>query len=281
MPTNQKRNWILVLVVGVFLFFSLWWVFQNFYEPVRDGVSPEAFAATYGLIALIGGCFGLYVTSRWGWFSSIVGKAVGFLSLGLLAQEFGQVSYSFYSIVLGVEVPYPSIGDLGFFGSMVLYILGAYYLVRLSTLKTSPAKLSFGVNKLAVVIPVIMLVTVYLVFLQDYTFDPENALAAVLDFSAPLLQSVYLSLALIAFYYTKRMVSSLMHRKLIFLLFALVFQYVSDFLFLYKVQRDIYVTGGYTDLFYMISYFLMAVAIIYLNFAFNSISSKRGAGISE
>ena len=218
---------------------------------------------------------GLYVCSLWGGFNSLVGKIVGFLSLGLLAQEFGQLSYSYYSVFLGVEVPYPSIGDLGFFGSIPFYIFGSYYLVRICVASVKAASSKFPINTISIIVPSILLVVSYIFLLRGYEPDWENIPGTFLDFAYPLFQAVYVSLALIAFYYTKHMVNGLMHKKVVFLLVALVVQYFADFLFLYKAHRDLYVTAGVTDFTYLIAYFLMSLAIINLNSVFEQVKSGK------
>lgn len=270
-----KKNWNLALSLFVFIALFLWWSLLKLLPSLSTTNNVEMFAASYGIMALVGGVFGFYTCKKLGGFNNIIGKFIGFLSLGLLAQEFGQLAYSYYSIVLGVEVPYPSVGDIGFYGSMFLYILGAYYLVKFCTARITANKLTIEVNPFVVVIPLAMLAVSYLVFLKDYVADFSNLLVTILDFSAPLIQSIYVSLALIAYFYTKNIANSTIHKSILFLLFALVFQYVSDFVFLYKANRDLYVTAGVTDLMYLISYFLMTFAIIKLHNVFEQSRSAK------
>lgn len=233
------------------------------------------FADTYAVVALFGGLVGLFLSGKWGGFSSLLGKVVLCLSIGLLAQVFGQFSYAFYARVLGVEVPYPSIGDLGFFGSIPFYIFGSYYLVRICVASVKGVSSRFPVNSISIVVPVIMLVVSYIFLLRGYEPGWENIPGTFLDFGYPLFQAVYVSLAFVAFYYTKRMINGIMHKKVVFLLVALVVQYLADFLFLYKAHRDLYTTAGITDLTYLVAYFLMSLAIINLNSVFEQIKNGK------
>jgi len=66
----------------------------------------------------------------------------------------------------------------------------------------------------------------------------------------------------------------LMKRKMLFLIAALVCQYVSDFTFLYMASRGLPYVGGVVDYLYLMSYFLMTLAIIELDSAFER--SKNG-----
>jgi hypothetical protein len=263
--------------IFVFLIFSIWFFILHAFPNYATDRSLEILAAVYGIMALFGGIIGMYVSSRWGGFSSLLGKALGFFSLGLLAQEFGQLSYSYYSIALGIDVPYPSIGDLGFFGSIPLYALGAYYLIKicLAWVGNNDGKERKRVNGLAFVVPVAMLAVTYLFLLRGYEPDMDNNAGTFLDFAYPLFQAGYVSLALVCFYYTKSLFNSVMHKNIVFLLIALIVQYFADFLFLFKVHRDLYVTGGVTDFTYLVAYFLMTIAIINMNSVFEQIKNGK------
>lgn len=270
----------LAFVLGaVFSFFLCWWLVVNFFSSVLPS-DPDLFADTYAVVALFGGLVGVYLAfAKWGGWGSVLGKVIMLLSIGLLAQVFGQFSYAYYARVLGVEVPYPSIGDIGFYGSMFFYIAGAYYLVKLCAGVTKVSKATTRIHPLVLLIPLSMLATAYLVFIKDYEFDPSDRLITLLDFTAPLLQSVYVSLALVAFYFTRDIVNGIMHKKVVFLLIALVAQYLADFLFLYKAHKDLYTTAGITDLTYLVAYFLMSLAIINLNSVFEQL--KNGKSIMD
>ncbi len=268
-------SWLLTVPVVLFSFFLIWWALLNFTNIFVDSDSMADFADTYATVALFGGLVGLFFSGRWGGFSSLLGKVVLCLSIGLLFQVFGQFSYAFYARVLGVEVPYPSIGDLGFFGSIPFYILGSYYLVRICLVSVKATSSRFPINPISIVVPVILLVVSYIFLLRGYEPDLENIPGAFLDFGYPLFQAVYVSLALIAFYYTKRMVNGLMHKKVVFLLVALIVQYLADFLFIYKAHRGLYVTAGITDLTYLVAYFLMSLAIINLNSVFERFKNGK------
>ena len=131
-----KKDWAAQVAVGLFVFFTLWWGFINLFLP-RDNVLYEYFGHTYGLIAVWGGIWGFLISKGWGGAKSIMGRALIMFGLGLFAQEFGQLAYSYYIFVLKIEVPYPSIGDIGFFGTIPFYIYGSYLLAKASGVKVS------------------------------------------------------------------------------------------------------------------------------------------------
>lgn len=220
------------------------------------------FAATYGLICLWGGGWGLIISKKWGGLSSTIGKAIIFLSCGLLAQEFGQLVFSFYNIFLNVEIPYPSLADIGFFGSIPLYAIGMLLLAKASGATFS---LHLIVNKLQViVIPIVMLVASYLVFLKGYELDLSNPLKTFLDFGYPFGEAIYISMAILTYTLSRKLLGGVMRTKILLFIGAFVVQYIADFNFLYQNSHGTWINGGYGDYIYFLAYVVMTVALLEL-----------------
>src|SRR3989338_8679915 len=123
MLKNILRSKLTFVFVFYYLFLVFWWL-----KIAISGItiSPEnhLFNFSYTFIALLGGLYGLYVARKvWGGFRSVIGRGLIFLSLGLLGEWFGSTIWSYFNIVQQVEVPYPSIADLGFFSIIPLYAL--------------------------------------------------------------------------------------------------------------------------------------------------------------
>lgn len=257
MKQNLK---IFALLSGiVFLIFTVWWALLRF-EVEPFGLNGDVFSDTYGVLALLGGFTGLYVSKKWGWTKSTLGKSLLAFSAGLLAQAFGQFVYSMYFFFLHTEVPYPSIGDIGYFGSVLLYIYGIFLLAKVSGAKLSLQLISS--KFLALVIPLAILVASYVFFLKGYVFGESSTLATLLDFGYPLGQAIYISLAILTFMLSRKILGGIMRGRILFVLFALVVQYVADFTFLYKASRETWVAGGVSDFLYLVSYLVMTLALI-------------------
>ncbi len=246
----------------IFLALSGWWVYiaVNGLQGT-DRPQAELFGASYGLMALYGGVVGLFVSKKWGGFKSQIGKAVGFFALGLLAQEFGQLTYSYLG--MNSEVPYPSIGDIGYFGSVILYTLGVWQLAKAAgvgfSLKDRNKKI------IATILPLVLLTASYLYFLRGYEFDfssVTSSIAVILDFGYPLGQTVYLVIALMTYLLSRSLLGGIMKNVVLFLLFALAVQYLADFMFLYQTHNETWKTAGINDYVYLTSYFIMTIALI-------------------
>lgn len=239
---------------------------------LRDTAQNNSFTLIYPLLSLVGGVAGVVFSRKWGGFNSYFGSAISFFSIGLLAQFFGQAAYAFYIYVQGIEVPYPSIGDIGYFGSAIFYICGAYFLAQVAGIKISFKSLK---NKfLAFLIPAALLGFSYLFFLRGYEFDLANSAKIFLDFGYPFSQAIYVSIAILAFLASRKVLGGLMQKPILFLILALTIQYLCDFMFLYQANKGTWHVGGINDYLYLVSYLCMTLGLVYVNNIFEKIKES-------
>ncbi len=263
------RNKFIYIPIVLFLAISGWWLYIGSFDLNSTENARQIWAAIYQIMALYGGIAGLIISKNWGGYRSTFGRAILFFSLSLFLQSFGQSTYSYYIFFQKIEVPYPSIGDIGFFGSVVAYI---YAVVLLSKLSGAKINLRSAKGKLiSLLIPLGMLVFSYLFFLQGYDFDWSNKLKIFLDFAYPLGEAIYVSIAILTLVMSKNVLGGLMKRPILFLIFALIFQYISDFTFLYQASKGTWYVGGLNDYLYFVSYLLMTTGLIYLDSVFEKI----------
>lgn len=261
MVDTLKKEWFAKLAFVYFLFITAWWSII-FLTGQEETFNNYLFGASYGLIALWGGIWGLIISKRWGGYSSALGRSIIVLSLGLLAQEFGQIIFSAHNIFLEIEIPYPSLADVGFFGSIPLYIYGIFLLLKASGVKFSFNKL---VNQLqAFIIPLFMLSLSYLVFLKDYEFDYGSPLVIFLDFGYPFGEAIYISIAILTYSLSKNLLGGVMRNKIVFIVGAFIMQYMAEFNFLYQNSRGTWINGGYGDYLYFLAYFMMTIGLMQL-----------------
>ena len=263
-----KKEWSAQLAVLFFVLMTAWWLFI-FLSGFQETPQNYAFAATYGLICLLGGFYGIWYAQKWGGFYSVVGRTMIVLSLGLLFQEFGQIVFSFYNIYLGVEVPYPSLADLGFFGSIPFYIWGAILLAKAAGSKFSLKSFSNQIQAFA--IPIFMLVLTYMFFLRGYEVDWTDSLKVFLDFGYPLGEAIYISIAILAYSLSRKILGGVMRNKILFLIGAFIIQYIADFNFLFQSSRGTWINGSYGDYLYFLAYFMMTLGLIQLKTVLNKL----------
>src|SRR3989344_2080593 len=251
--------------VTIFLFvvFTIWWILLSPLSP--ESPYPESrtiWSVSYQLIALWGGVNGLLIATKWGGTKSIVGRSVIAFSVGLLLQSFGQSVYSYYLLGLHIDAPYPSLGDIGFFGTIPFYIYGTLLLAKASGVKVSIR--SFRAKLQAIIIPAVILTISYYFFLRGYEFDWTHSLTVFLDFGYPLGDAIYVSLTILTFLLSRKFLGGIMRKPILFILASLVFEYIADFTFLYTASNETYFAGSYVDFLYLTAYSLMAIALIRL-----------------
>ncbi len=261
---NRKTQILVFLFITIIV-----WRVSLIFIPSDSGL--YWWGALYQIIALYGAIFGFAIAQKWGGFKSAMGRTVLAFSSGLLLQSFGQATSSYYVYTTGT-VPYPAIGDIGFFGSVLFYITGIILLSRASNIQSVFKSISHKIR--IVIFPLIMLSVSYWVFLNNYVFDWSNKVKVFLDFGYPLGQAFYVSVAILLLISTKKMWGGVMRKPIFLLLIALVTQYTSDFMFLYQSNNNTYVGGGSVDCMYFVSYFLMAFSLIYLSNVFHKIQSE-------
>lgn len=269
---SKIKNHLTLIACSIFVFFSAWWVVLQFTtEP--DSIVREWFSATYCIMALFGSVIGIKIAKEWGGWKSLIGRGMLMLSFGLLAQVFGQVTYSLYTLLFHVEVPYPSVGDIGYFGMIPIYIYAVWLFGK--ALGGNISMRSFKNKLQAIILPILLLAGSYWIFLRNYTFDWDHPLTVFLDWVYPLGPAVFISLAILVFLFSRKYLGGIMRTAILLVLFALLLQYIADFVFLYTVNNETWTTAAYNDYQYFIAYFVMTLAIIRFNVAFEKISGKQ------
>jgi hypothetical protein len=261
----------LIPLILIFLLFSLWWVAIQIGILSEDFSHRDIFAATYGLTALYGAIIGIHISLKWGGTSSLVGKSLFLFSFGLLFQEFGQLAYSYYIYFQRIDIPYPSIGDIGYFGSIPIYILGVYYLSKASGTKLS----SLQSKLLVILIPLVLLVSSYYIFLNGYQPDWKHPLAMFLDFAYPFGQAIYISLAILSYILSVKTLGGKLKWPVLSILIALTIQYFADFTFLYQANNGTWTTAGINDYMYLVSYFVMTFALLTFGNVLNKLNNGQ------
>lgn len=258
MFANPLKNKVTYLFLLAFAVVAAWWL-QIFASGTVETDQNYLFGLLYAFIALGGGVYGLVISKRWGGFKSAVGRGIIFFSLGLLGEWFGQTVWSYYNLVARVEVPYPSIADLGYFSIIPFYALG-----MLSFAKAAGAKFSLRSIRGKLVLILVPLVAVgvsYFLFLRNLEVDLSSPIRTFLDFGYPLGEAITISIALITLQLSRGVLGGLMRTRILYLIFALVVQYLTDYTFLYRVAAETYYNADIVDLMYATSFTIMAIGL--------------------
>lgn len=254
--SHTKFTYLLLIL---YIFFVSWWIRLNFAGLPQ----PEAFYfdALYGLIPLLGGLYAIFVVSKiWGGYRSIIGKGIIFIAIGLLAQAFGLEVWTYYNLVLKVELPYPSLADVGYFALIPFYTLGALQFAKAAGgkywIKTAHGKV------FAILIPFIMLLVAYGVFVKNIGFSFEDPIKTFFDFGYPLGEIIPVSIAMFTLSLSKKLLGGKMKTRILYLIFAFFFQFLTEYTFLYLTGINMLQNGGLSDILYLTSYMIISMALI-------------------
>jgi len=153
----------------VLLFSALlgYWFYVNFITSNED--LTYIFTSVYCTIAFVGGILGIICANSWGGSSSKIGIALLCLSFGLLFQFAFQISYSVYYFVLGIENPYPSLGDLFYVLGNLAFLLG---IIKLYTVLFQQNATSKHIRVVGFLISIGLVVT-YITLYLKYVYSPE------------------------------------------------------------------------------------------------------------
>lgn len=257
---KSKFSWFIVIY---YLILLAWWV-KILISGQKEGFENNLFGAIYPLLALVGGINGLKISRIYGGWSSVMGRGIIYLSLALLGQVFGQFIWSYYNIISKVEVPYPSVADIGYFLVIPFNILAMWSFAKASGVKLSLGKISGKIQ--AALIPLILLIIAYVLFLRDYEFDFSNPIKIFLDFAYPTGEAIYISLAIITYILCRNLLGGIMRHKILFFIFAFTVQFLTDYTFLYSVSHEFYYNAGIVDLMYATSFAIYSLALLNLKF---------------
>ncbi len=107
-----------------------------------------------------------------------------------------------------------------------------------------------------------MVLIAYILLLQNYQFDPQDPIKTFLDFGYPIGDTFYISIALVTFILSRNILDGIMRSKALFVLLALFFQFLADYILLYNPEA--YTAGDLLDFINLISYFIMTIALLSL-----------------
>ncbi len=258
----------IIIPTILFIFFTGWFLYLHVVHADPESTSAQVWAASYQIVALVGAFYGLYYSRIWGGWKSVLGRANIMFAIGLFLQAFGQSVFSYF-FYIGVEAPYPSLADAGFFGSIFFYIYAIVLLSRAMGVHDSLK--SFSKKVVYLLLPIALLIMTYVLFLKDYSVDPSSPLTTFLDFGYPIGQVIYVALAVSAYISSRNFLGGVMRKPIVLFIAALVVQYVADFVFLLQTSNGTYTGSQNVDYIYFLAYFLMTISLIRLGSVFYKI----------
>lgn len=250
-------------LTGFYVAMLLLWLTIQFLHS-QSGQINLAFVFLYGFIPLLGGIFGIHQSEKWGLFKSAMGKALFFLSLGLITWSIGEMIWTlYYNLVMQVEIPYPSLADASFIISWPLWIIGIWNLSKATGAK-------YGLRKntgrlLLIIVPILALLVSYYLLVdvarQGVVELSEEYVGIFFDLAYPILDVVILTIALMVYGLSFKYLGGRFKMPVVLILLSFVVNYFADFTFSYTTAVETYYNGAYPDILFATAMFLMSVGI--------------------
>lgn len=258
---NKYQTLISIYLLGLI---GLWIVVQI--NGTKTSNINYLYSFLFGLTPLFAGLVGINRSKIWGRFGSVLGRAVFFISLGLVFWGFGETIWSYYNFFRHVPAPYPSLADIGFAPSVFFWVVGAAYLSKasgawLAIKRSKRAKLFTIVAVLA-----LSVVSYYLLIRVArggvLVPDGETSLKVVLDVLYPLGDFLAAIFAFVVFTLSFRYFGGLYRTSIGAILAGLGLMYIGDFVFSYTTTVGNYYNGDWGDLLLCIGLFLLSFGVL-------------------
>jgi hypothetical protein len=271
----SRTKLLIIYFVGVVIY----WAVNFFINNKEPNSATYLYQFFFGLIPLVGGITGLLTVARaWGGFRSHLGRALSFLSLGLITWGIGQMFWSYYTVFQIAEVPYPSWADAGYVLSWPLWIIGMVNLSLATGVKFGLRQLK-GKVALFVIPAIAIAISYWLLFLVargGEVATGEGALKLFFDFAYPLGDVAILTLTLLVFGLSFNYLGGKFKPSILAIIAGFVLNYFTDFTFSYTTTQETYYNGHWVDLMFPTVMFLLAYGI--LSFDPKRIKQQGAAG---
>jgi hypothetical protein len=238
-----------------YLFIFAWWIYFYITGKANAGgditLGGALYQFAFGLIPLVGGFLGLFKSKKWGGAKSSVGRALLLISVGAICWGVGQMFWSlYYNIFSQVDIPYPSLADVGYSLSFPFLALG---LINLS--KATGARFSFkqfGGKLLALFITLVGIAAAYYLLIVvarggviDFT---EGGLKLFFDLVYPLGDLVIFLLSALIYGLSFKYLGGRYKLPILSIILGQFVLFLADFSFSYTTTVGSYYNGHWVDM---------------------------------
>lgn len=239
------------LIIFLYYLPVIIWGIVYYFLGIKETPSNYWYQFAFGLIPLLGGIWGILKAKQWGWLKSKVGKSVFFISLGAISWGIGQMFWSlYYNILQQVEVPYPSLADVGYSLSFPFLAIGLFSLSKATgakySLKHRNGKILAGIITLvATILAYYLLIVVARGGVIDFT---EDGLKLFFDLAYPLGDLAILLFSLLIYGLSYNYLGGRYKFSIMSIILGLLVLFLGDFSFSYTTTIGTYYNGHWVDI---------------------------------
>lgn len=263
------------IVIAIFIGMVAWWLFITF-NSYQNTTNNFLYGAVLGLLPIVSSIFGFINAKKWGGFRSVMGRAVTFLSVGLLTWGIGTLVFAYYNIFLNVEVPYPSIADAFYIISWPLWIVSMVNFSKATGVKFQLKRIS---GRLAFfIIPLITIGISYYVLIViargGIVSSFEGLLKTFFDLAYPIGDVAILTIALLIYGLSFNYLGGRFKWSIVITLVGFFMNYFADFTFSYTTTNGTYFVANWVDLIFTVTFFLIGLGVSLLSPTFEKIKNS-------
>ncbi len=220
------------------------------------------------IIPFVGGILGLKNSIAWGGRKSIMGRNSLFLSLGLITWASGMIAWNYYIFFTNIEVPYPSLADVGYVLGLLCFVIGISILskavgVKFALHNTQGKILLFVVPVIVIIISTYLLINVAR---GGVLIDSSRSyLKLFFDLLYPLGDVVILTVTSLVYFLSKDVLGGKYKAPILILFTGFLIFYISDFMFSYTTTNETYFNGHLVDFLFTTSMFVLSMGLSMLN----------------
>lgn len=246
------KNILTILVTILFLAIISWGIYLEFLPEKAANVN-FLYNSGYGSIYLFAGLVGLFGGLKIG-SKNAVGKALTFLGLSFVCYSIGLFIWTYYNIVLHVEIPSPSLADVFF---LVLFLpLASIGFWGMISIYSTVISRRYVLEALAIFI--VSCLVIFGLAIRPQISRDIPLFTNLVNAGYPFVDTILLSLSVVAL----RAAGGRISRGLLVLVIGLIILVVADVVYSTRVAHELYWNGDIADKTYTLAAFVISLGMI-------------------
>ena len=255
---------LLQLSFLISIIFLVYFLYVSGYEYHSLGIYTQI---PLTIIPVVGGLIGLERFKQWGMFKSMMGKALLFLSLGMIVWGVALGMWTYYYYV-NITLPYPSLADYVFIWSPPLWIIGLVFLSKVvgapfAFKNPKETLLGLGVGVLVAIVSYYILVVIGHENVLSLPEDTFTQLFFNYAYTAEIL--VVVVFVGTSYMFSKKYLGGKFKMSVLQLFLGFLIHFFAVFFFVYTITKGTYFNGNIADILFTLAVYLESLGIINLD----------------
>lgn len=255
------------ILTTVFVFSIIFWLVFVFVSGYSQ--HPLGLYTQIPLVAIpvFGGLIGLKRFAEWGKFKSVIGRAVFWLSTGMLLWG---IAIAIWTYFLSVEVllPYPSIADYVFVFSSISHIVGLVFLSRV--VGVSQGLRTFNGKMVALFVTFVLVSFSYYVIVivahnNVLVLPTDTVIQSFFNYAYTIASLIDITIIGAIYFVSRKYLGGTFKIPVLTLLVGFLIHFFAIFFFVKTISSGAYFNGNIADILFTIAVFLESLGLVSLD----------------